>query len=107
MSVAERWIPIHSERILNSLINHLFPAIGSRDIQTLKTRDLLLPLRKIEAKGTHETASRLKHRIAAIMRYAVQEDIIENKQANQKDGTLPLQNANIIRFLNLNKYQTC
>ena len=88
MSVSERWIPKHSERILNSLINHLFPALGSRDIKTLKTRDLLLPLRKIEAKGQHETASRLKQRITAIMRYAVQEDMIEHNPADQLDGTL-------------------
>ncbi|HAO0315345.1 TPA: integrase arm-type DNA-binding domain-containing protein [Escherichia coli] len=88
MSVAERWIPKHSERILNSLINHLFPAIGSRDVKTLKTRDLLLPLRKIETKGQHETASRLKQRITAIMRYAVQEDMIEHNPADQLDGTL-------------------
>ncbi len=88
MSVSERWIPQHSERILNSLINHLFPAIGSKDITKLTTRDLLLPLRKIEAKGQHETASRLKQRITAIMRYAVQEDMIAQNPANELGGTL-------------------
>ncbi|MGR8815298.1 phage integrase central domain-containing protein, partial [Klebsiella pneumoniae] len=30
----------------------------------------------MEGKGQHETASRLKQRITAIMRYAVQEDMI-------------------------------
>lgn len=88
MSVSERWIPQHSERILNSLINHLFPALGSKDITKLTTRDLLLPLRKIEAKGQHETASRLKQRITAIMRYAVQEDMIAQNPANELGGTL-------------------
>ncbi|RLM18395.1 integrase [Brenneria alni] len=88
MSVSERWIPQHSERILNSLINHLFPAIGSKNITKLTTRDLLLPLRKIEGKGQHETASRLKQRITAIMRYAVQEDMINNNPANELGGTL-------------------
>ncbi|EPF0567618.1 prophage integrase IntS [Pectobacterium versatile] len=88
MSVSERWIPKHSERILNSLINHLFPAIGSKDITKLTTRDLLLPLRKIEGKGQHETASRLKQRITAIMRYAVQEDMITHNPANELGGTL-------------------
>lgn len=88
MSVSERWIPQHSERILNSLINHLFPAIGSKDITKLTTRDLLLPLRKIEGKGQHETASRLKQRIKAIMRYAVQEDMINHNPANELGGTL-------------------
>ena len=51
MSVAERWIPKHSERIWDSLIYPLFPAVGSPDIKMLKTRDQLLSLRKIEAKG--------------------------------------------------------
>lgn len=88
MSASERWIPQHSERILNSLINHLFPAIGSKDITKLTTRDLLRPLRKIEAKGQHETASRLKQRITAIMRYAVQEDMITHNPANELGGTL-------------------
>ncbi|EGG1262960.1 tyrosine-type recombinase/integrase [Salmonella enterica subsp. enterica serovar Derby] len=88
MAVSERWIPKHSERVLNSLINHLFTAIGSRDVKTLKTRDLLLPLRKIEAKGQNETASRLKQRITAIMRYAVQEDLITQNPADYLDGTL-------------------
>ena len=88
MSVSERWIPQHSERILNSLINHLFPAIGSKSITKLTTRDLLRPLRKIEAKGQHETASRLKQRITAIMRYAVQEDMITHNPANELGGTL-------------------
>ncbi|ORJ23464.1 tyrosine-type recombinase/integrase [Rouxiella badensis] len=88
MSVSERWIPQHSERILNSLINHLFPALASKDITKLTTRDLLLPLRKIEAKGQHETASRLKQRITAIMRYAVQEDMISQNPANELGGTL-------------------
>lgn len=88
MSVSERWIPQHSERILNSLINHLFPTIGSKDITKLTTRDLLRPLRKIEAKGQHETASRLKQRITAIMRYAVQEDMITHNPANELGGTL-------------------
>lgn len=88
MSVSERWIPQHSERILNSLINHLFPALGSKDITKLTTRDLLLPLRKIEVKGQHETASRLKQRITAIMRYAFQEDMITHNPANELGGTL-------------------
>ncbi|AKL15187.1 integrase arm-type DNA-binding domain-containing protein [Klebsiella pneumoniae] len=88
MSVSERWIPQHSERILNSLINHLFPAIGSKSITKLTTRDLLRPLRKIEAKGQHETASRLKQRMTAIMRYAVQEDMITHNPANELGGTL-------------------
>ncbi|HBU6142452.1 TPA: integrase arm-type DNA-binding domain-containing protein [Klebsiella variicola] len=88
MSVSELWIPQHSERILNSLINHLFPALGSKDITKLTTRDLLLPLRKIEVKGQHETASRLKQRITAIMRYAVQEDMITHNPANELGGTL-------------------
>ncbi|WP_246579893.1 tyrosine-type recombinase/integrase [Candidatus Sodalis endolongispinus] len=88
MSVSERCIPQHSERILNIHINHLIPALGSKDITKLTTRDLLLPLRKIEGKGQHETASHLKQRITAIMRYAVQEDMIAQTPAHELGGTL-------------------
>lgn len=56
----------------------------------MKTRDLLLPLRKIEAKRQHKTASRLKQSITVIMRYAVQEEMIEHNPVDQLDETLTL-----------------
>ncbi|EGZ3914834.1 TPA_asm: DUF4102 domain-containing protein, partial [Salmonella enterica subsp. enterica serovar Java] len=48
LSVSERWSDSHSERVLNSLINHVFPSTGHHDITRLSTRDLLVPIRAAE-----------------------------------------------------------
>ncbi|ECE1413753.1 DUF4102 domain-containing protein [Salmonella enterica] len=87
-SVSERWSASHSERVLNSLINHVFPSTGHHDITRLSTRDLLVPIRAAEAAGHAETAARLKQRITAIMRYAVQEAIITHNAALDLEGAI-------------------
>lgn len=87
-SVSERWSQSHSDRVLNSLSNHIFPSIGHLDITRLSTRDLLTPVRAVESSGHLETASRLKQRITAIMRYAVQEAIIVHNAALDLEGAI-------------------
>ncbi|RFQ62189.1 recombinase, partial [Escherichia coli] len=42
----------------------VFPFIGNRDITTLNTPDLLIPVRAAEAKQIYEIASRLQQRIS-------------------------------------------
>ncbi len=59
--------------------SHVFPYIGLRDITTLKTPDLLIPIRAAESKEIYEIAARLQQRISAVMRYAVQSGIIGYK----------------------------
>ena len=68
----KKWSASHSEKILKSLETHVFPFIGSRDITTLRTPDLLVPVKAAEAKEIYEIAARLQQRITAIMRYAAQ-----------------------------------
>jgi len=67
----KKWSKDHSNRVLKSLQDNLFPAIGKRNIAELKTRDLLAPIKVVEASGHLEVASRLQQRTTAIMRYAV------------------------------------
>jgi integrase len=50
----------------------LFPFIGSRPIAKLGPVDVLRTLKRIEAKGTHETAHRARQRCSQVFRYAVQ-----------------------------------
>lgn len=88
LSVSERWSGAHSDRVLNSLINHVFPSIGQHDIALLSTRDLLVPIRAVETTGHLETASRLKQRLTAIMRYAVQEALISHNTALDLEGAI-------------------
>ena len=45
--------------------------LGSRPISAIKAADLLMVLRRIEAKGTHETAIRTRGVCGRVWRYAV------------------------------------
>ena len=40
-------------RVLKSLEDNLFDAIGKRNIAELKTRDLLIPIKAVEMSGTY------------------------------------------------------
>ncbi|EBQ2128661.1 DUF4102 domain-containing protein [Salmonella enterica] len=84
----KKWSESHSEKVLKSMETHVFPLIGSRDITTLKTPDLLLPVKAAEAKEIFEIAARLQQRISAVMRYAAQSGIISYNPAMDMAGAL-------------------
>ncbi|EMJ2324567.1 integrase arm-type DNA-binding domain-containing protein [Salmonella enterica] len=84
----KKWSESHSEKVLKSLETHVFPLIGLRDITTLKTPDLLLPVKAAEAKEIFEIAARLQQRITAVMRYAAQSGIISYNPAMDMAGAL-------------------
>jgi integrase len=83
-----RWSEPHATKIRRSLELHVFPLIGRLPIAGLKTADLLVPLRTAEKKGNIETAARIQQRTTAIMRYAVQEGLIESNPANDLAGAI-------------------
>jgi len=68
--------------------------IGKRNITELKTRDLLLPLKKAEAAGHLELAARLQQRITAIMRYAVHNALIDQNPAYDLAGAVTTAKSN-------------
>jgi integrase len=84
----KKWSESHSEKTLKSLETYVFPLIGSREITSLKTPDLLVPVKAAEAKEIYEVASRLQQRISAIMRYASQSGIISYNPAIDMAGAL-------------------
>lgn len=49
---------LHSGRVLKSLEDNLFAAIGKRTIAELKTRDLLVPIKVVESSGRLEVTAR-------------------------------------------------
>ena len=51
-----KWSDSHSERVLKSMEDGLFTAIGKRKISELNTRDLLAPIKAVEASGRLEVA---------------------------------------------------
>ncbi|WP_338804871.1 integrase arm-type DNA-binding domain-containing protein [Xenorhabdus griffiniae] len=84
----KRWSEDHKEQILRSLENYIFPHIGHFDITSLRTSHLLAPIKAVDADGKHDSARRLQQRVTAIMRYAVQNDILESSPANDMAGAL-------------------
>ncbi len=84
----KKWSEAHSEKVLKSLEGHVFPYIGLRDITTLRTPDLLIPVKAAETKEIYENAARLQQRITAIMRYAAQSGIISYNPAVDMAGAL-------------------
>lgn len=56
----KKWSEDHSRRVLKSLEKNLFPTLGKRSIDSFSTRDLLVPIKVVEATGRLEVASRLQ-----------------------------------------------
>lgn len=53
------------------LLSFAFPLLGKRPINEILAIELLAVLRKVEARGRHETARRLRSTCGAIFRYAI------------------------------------
>lgn len=88
MACKRKWSDSHSERVLKSMEDGLFTAIGKRKISELNTRDLLAPIKAVEASGRLEVASRLQQRTTAVMRYAVQNGLIDYNPAQEMAGAI-------------------
>ncbi len=56
---------------LRSQLRYVYPAFGNRPISEISTPEVLSPLKKIDAKGIHETATRTKELCGAIFRYGM------------------------------------
>lgn len=53
------------------LLGLAMPDIGSRPVSEITAAEILVPLRRIEAKGNYETARRVRSTIGQIFRYAI------------------------------------
>ncbi|WNK04166.1 integrase arm-type DNA-binding domain-containing protein [Escherichia coli] len=84
----QKWSASHSARVLKSLEDNLFAAIGKRNITELKTRDLLVPIKAVESSGRLEVVARLQQRTTAIMRFAVQSGLIDYNPAQEIAGAI-------------------
>jgi integrase len=66
----------------------LRPHIGNRPISEITPSELLIPLRKLEAKGTYEAAKRCRTFASRIFRYAVMTDRCISDPASPLRGAL-------------------
>jgi len=73
----------------------VFPALGSRPIRRITAPELLNVLRRIEARGTHETAHRVRAACSRVFRYAVATGRAERDVAADLIGALvPVESRN-------------
>ncbi len=95
-AVAREWLALQEKKLapatyakavwtLEALV---FPYIGSRPIARLGPSDVLKVLKRIEGRGTHETAHRTRQRCAQVFRYAVQTERAERDPTADLRGAL-------------------
>ncbi len=67
----KQWSEGHAQKTLAWLEKNIFPFMVSRPIADIKPPELLQVLRKVEARGAHDTAIRLRAICSQIFRYAI------------------------------------
>jgi hypothetical protein len=78
-AIAREWLAMQEPKLAPAtyakavwtLETLIFPGIGKRPITKITAPDLLAVLRKIEVRGTYETAHRAKQRCGQVFRYAI------------------------------------
>jgi len=70
------------------LLTQITPALGTRPIAEISAPELLMALRKIEAKGRYDTAQRLRSTCGQIFRYAIATARAERDISNDLRGAL-------------------
>jgi integrase len=70
------------------LLDFAYGAIGDRAITDISAADVLDILRRVEARGNHETATRLRSTIGAVFRYAIATARAENDPTFALRGAL-------------------
>jgi hypothetical protein len=72
-----RWTDVHAADVLASLERDAFPALGAMPISVVTVPVILNALRGIEARGSLETARRVRQRMSAVFAYAMAEDLVD------------------------------
>lgn len=83
------WTPGHAKSIIRRLELNVFPWIGSRPIIDIEAPELLMVLRRIESKGTIETAHRIRIICGQVFRYAVSTGRAKADPTAALKGALP------------------
>ncbi len=83
-----QWAAIHAADIIRSLERDVFPTIGALPITQLTPPLVMGVLREVEARGSIETAKRIRQRISAVFVYAIAEGITKDDPAEKLGAAL-------------------
>ncbi len=84
-----RWAESHSSKIIRRLERDVFPWLGRRPIAELTPPEILAAMRRIESRGTLETAHRVLQSIGQVCRYAVATGRLVSDPTRDLRGALP------------------
>ena len=102
-AVANEWLELHKSSLAPETIpmlgtrlrSFLYPYIGSRPVADIRAQELLAVLRRIEARGRHETAHRVRALAGRVLRYAVATGRAPHDvAADLKDALAPVKSKN-------------
>src|SRR6202789_57562 len=85
-----RWADSYSDHIIRRFERDIFPWIGNKAIKKISPSEILPCLKRIEARGTHETAHRVYQNICWVFRHAAKTGrLIHDPSAPLKGSLLP------------------
>lgn len=76
-----RWAPVHADDVIRSLERDVFPDLGGLPITAIDPPLVLATLRKMERRGSIETAKRVRQRMSAVFVFGISEGICANDPA--------------------------
>lgn len=83
------WATSHSDKIIRRLEVDVFPWLGARPIAEISAPDVLAVLRRIEGRGTLDTAHRAGGNCSQVFRYAIATGRAERDPVPDLRGALP------------------
>jgi integrase len=101
--VAEEWLELQSKSLAPETISilgsrlksALYPYLGSKPVAAITAQEVLGALRRIEARGRHETAHRVRALAGRVLRYAVATGRAPHDvAADLKDALAPVKSRN-------------
>ena len=75
---SEAWKKSHADKVWQSIKSGALPHLRNMQMAEINSRDVLYLVRSIEERGALDVAARVKQRISAIFRYAIQVGYAEN-----------------------------
>lgn len=67
----DSWSENHAEDVHNRITQYLIPSLGKLDVKSIKPRNIIMTLKKMEAKGVPESMKRVKQYASRIFRFGV------------------------------------
>ncbi len=82
----DTWTPSHAARVLKRLEDNAFGDLGHLPIDEITPQRIIATIRKIEARGALDVASRVNQAIRAICRFAIQQGIATHSPSSDLGG---------------------